>query len=508
VNPSSSSENQEIKIAQTETHEVARGAFINLIGNLGKLSHFAFDIIAARILGQDTYGYFSTTWFAMHLSFIICYFGAHRLVIDFVARNKNEKEEIYYRGIFGYIMLSFLLSALLVLAVYLFADDLAAAMDKPPVAEYMKIMVWCAPFYAATTILLSATRSLKIMKFWVFVRNGFEPLADLILLCIVFFAFGLLGAPFYAKAITFTLGAGISVYYFQKHFSFVNIFRSFPDASTWKRIFSFGFPVMCADFISIVILKVDLIPLSFLVPTAQVAVFQVILNTGNVMRNIPQAIDPIMMPIVVDMNRRKEFHALEHIYTTIIRSSLFLSFGLFVLITIYGDFILRIFSNDFVYATPAIILTCFGISLHTVFSNIEPVLVMSGFPYLNLFNNIFLVVINLTLDFFLIPSYGIMGAAWGSMIACVTTSLLQIGELHFFLKLKPLRWDLLNILWIGAIFFLLFKGIEIGFSPISDYIVFDIISIGLFAAAYLFVGWKWFLHDEERSMFAAIVKRN
>lgn len=171
------------------------------------------------------------------------------------------------------------------------------------------------------------TRGLKIMKLWVLVRTGFEPLSDLVMISSLFFIIGLSSAPFYAKVITFILGTSVSLYVFNKHFSLKLIFGSRPDKRIWKRVLSFGFPVMSADFLSIVTLRLDIIPLSILVPSAQVAVFQVVLNISNIMRNLPQAIDPIMMPVVVELKHRNDLRALENIYAILIRAGLFYLLG-------------------------------------------------------------------------------------------------------------------------------------------------------------------------------------
>ena len=490
-----------------ETKEVARGTFINLIGNLGKISHFGFDIIAARVMGQQIFGYYSTTWLIMHLSFIVCYFGAHRLIIDYVVKHINKNDDELYRGVLSYLILSFLLSGLLVFMIYLFAHEIAYALDKPPLETYLKIIVWSAPFYSASTILLSATRGLKIMKFWVLIRTNFEPLSDLIMISSLFFLFGLLSAPFIAKVISFALGSMLSLYFFQKHFSVGHIFKFRPTFRTWKRIFSFGFPVMSADFLSIVTLRLDIIPLSILVPTAQVAVFQVILNISNVMRNLPQAIDPIMMPIVVDMRHRKDMQALEHMYSTLIRVGLFLSFGFFVLVSIFGDMLLSMYGGDFVTGAAALTMVCFGIMMHTTFSSIEPVLVMSGFPYLNLFNNLYFVIVNLLIDFLLIPTYGIYGAAVGSLSASVSTSIIQVMELYLILKLKPLRWNLLNIFLFGAVFYVIFKSIEYAANDFPFQLYIRLICFLIFVIAYVIVGWKWYLNPEERHLFSNMFKK-
>ncbi len=491
----------------SETREVAVGAVINLLGNFGRLSHFAFDIIAARVLGQTLFGYFSTTWFTINLCFIFCYFGAHRLVIDFVAKNREGNEEESYRGILSCIILSYILSGLLVGLVYLFAHDFAVFLDKPPIEGYLKIMCWSAPFYCTTVILLSATRGLKIMKFWVYVRSVTEPLIDLLALGAVFFILVSLNGPFYAKIAGFIWGSSFGLYYFRKHFSLKKLFLHWPTWANWKRVLSFGLPVMCADFLSMVTLKVDLIPLSILAPSAHVAMFQIILNIANTMRSIPQATDPILMPVVVEMRKQNNSQALENIYAIIIRVSLFLSCGFFVLMSVFGSTVLSAYGNDFIYAASALTLTCFGIAIHTVFSTIEPVLVMSGFPYLNLFNSVFFVSVNLIADFFLIPSYGIMGAALGSCLACVLTACLQLGQLYRKLGLRPLRWNVLNIFLLGGIFYGAFKAIQNYLLNDDFQLTIQIAGMALFTASYLAVGWKWFLHQEERELFAAIVKR-
>jgi O-antigen/teichoic acid export membrane protein len=277
--------------------------------------------------------------------------------------------------------------------------------------------------------------------------------------------------------------------------------------ANWKRILLFGLPVMSADFLSMVILKVDLIPLSILVPSAQVAMFQIVLNIANTMRNIPQATDPILMPVVVEMRRNNNSQALENIYAMIIRVTLFLSSGFFILMAVFGTVILAAYGNDFIYAATALTVACFGIAVHTVFSSIEPVLVMSGFPYLNLFNSVFFVTINLVLDFFLIPSYGILGAAVGSAVSCLATAGLQLTELYMKLRLKPLRWNILSIFLLSGIFYLAFKVIQSYFSANEHQVIIQITGMIFFGLSYLFVGWKWFLQAEERSLFAAIAKR-
>ncbi len=487
---------------------MARGAFVNLIGNIGKFSHFGFDIVAARVMGQNIFGYYSTTWLILHLSFIVCYFGAHRLIIDAVVRSKAEKNDDFYRSVLAYLLLSFTLSLLLVAGIHLFAGDIARALDKPPIEDYLKIVVWSAPFYCSTTIFLSATRGLKIMRFWVIIRQGLEPLSDFLMISFFFFVLHSYAAPFWAKVVSFLVGSCLSLFIFHKHFPALGIFRRWPSRKIWKRILTFGFPVMCADFLSIVTLRLDIIPLSILVPAAQVAIFQVVLNIGNVMRNLPQAIDPILMPLVVEMRLKNDTRGLENIYSTLIRVGLFLAFGFFILISVFGDMLLSIYGNDFTSGFLALILVCFGIMINVTFSSVEPILVMSGFPYVNLFNNLLFVATNLILDFWLIPVYGILGAGIGSLCASLLTSAVQIFELYVLLRLRPLHWSLFVIVIFGFLFFVLFRAMDHLLQGLPYPFIYRSVEFVLYIALYLLTGWKWYLTGEERVMFGGIFKKH
>ncbi len=494
-----------MKNEKNEIRDVAKGTVINLLSNLGKLSNLFFDLIATRFMGHEVFGYFSTTWLIMNLAFVVCYFGGHRLIIDFVVRSRSAGDEEYYKGILSYIILSFLISGLLVVFIYLFAEDIAAFTDKPPLAEYLKIMVWSAPFYCVSTILMTATRGLKIMKLWVYVRNGFEPIFNLIFIAILFFAFSLVSAPIIAKTLGFVAGAVAAVFFYRQHFSVKNIWANRPSLIFWKQILTFGFPVMIMELLSIITLKVDIIPLSIIASASLVGVYQVIMNIGNVMRNIPQSMDPILMPVVVAMRINKDATALENIYVTLFRVNILLSFGFFIMVAIFGDMLLLIFGDYFIVGTTACIIACFGIMLNTVFSSIEAALIMYGYPYANLLVNIFFVAVNLTLDFMLIPHYGLNGAAMGCLIACFLTAIVQTVLIRRLLKINPFRWDFLNIIAFGLVLWIFFAALRFAaFSAGIEQASVHTVFILIFLPVYLYFGWKRLLPPSDREVFSGL----
>jgi O-antigen/teichoic acid export membrane protein len=345
------------------------------------------------------------------------------------------------------------------------------------------------------------------MKLWVYVRNGVEPFLDLIYIAVLFFVFSMTSAPIAAKGLGFLSGAVFAVYFYNRHFSIKKIWAQRPPLFIWKQILVFGFPVMIMELLSIVTLKVDLIPLSIMASASMVGVYQIILNIGNIMRNIPQSTDPILMPVVVSMRIKRDTTALENIYVTLFRLNIALSFGFFIMVAIFGDLMLLIFGEYFVIGTTACIIACFGIMVNTVFSSIEAALIMYGYPYANMMVNIFFVATNLILDFLLIPHYGLIGAALGCLIACLLTAAVQTVLIFRLLKINPFRWDFLNIIAAGLMFWVIFASVRFMFFSIGleQYYLHAILGL-VFLPFYLYFGWKYLLLPSDREKFSGLFK--
>jgi O-antigen/teichoic acid export membrane protein len=170
---------------------------------------------------------------------------------------------------------------------------------------------------------------------------------------------------------------------------------------------------------------------------------------------------------------------------------------------------MSIYGDAYVPGFTALAIACCGVLLHTLSSSVEPALIMSGYPYLNLINNVFFVVVNLVADFLLIPAYGLIGAAIGSLTASLLTATLQTVMLYRVLHVQPLAWHYVWVLLYGLVFLILFKLLHsvLGEAGLYDELAVRILLFGTYVVSYLVLGWKWVLHDEERKVFRSIIQR-
>ena len=62
---------------------------------------------------------------------------------------------------------------------------------------------------------------------------------------------------------------------------------------------------------------------------------------------------------------------------------------------------------------------------------------MSGYAFLNLCNGIVAALVNISLNYWLIPQYGTLGAAMATSITLATWSLWRLGEAWYLLRCFP-----------------------------------------------------------------------
>ena len=82
------------------------------------------------------------------------------------------------------------------------------------------------------------------------------------------------------------------------------------------------------------------------------------------------------------------------------------------------------------------------------------ILLLSKYWKMDFYSSLCFIFINIALDYFMIRSYGVIGAAYGSAIALIFYNAIRFGYLWWLFKLQPFTFKTLYVvlLGLGAIF--------------------------------------------------------
>jgi O-antigen/teichoic acid export membrane protein len=114
-----------------------------------------------------------------------------------------------------------------------------------------------------------------------------------------------------------------------------------------------------------------------------------------------------------------------------------LTWPLYLLTVIYGPELLAIFGESYRAGDSVIVVLGLTMLLATACGQVDMVLNTTGRSSWSLANGLLAVTINVGLDLFLIPRYGILGAAIGWAVAIVITNLVPLAQVAAVVRLYP-----------------------------------------------------------------------
>ncbi len=189
----------------------------------------------------------------------------------------------------------------------------------------------------------------------------------------------------------------------------------FIDYSVIKKIFRFGILNHLSNLVMLLEFKIDIFLINFFSGPLNVGYYYISVIVSEISSVFSSAVNLVLFPKIAELNNKKK---IEKIKNFGIFSSLFFSFCFSLLIFFLASpFIKIFFGQAFMPAVPALKIMAFV----TFFSNIKKIILnnLSAQNLIYLANpiNILTLVLNIVLNIYLIPRYGIIGAAYASLIS-------------------------------------------------------------------------------------------
>ncbi len=128
---------------------------------------------------------------------------------------------------------------------------------------------------------------------------------------------------------------------------------------------------------------------------------------------------------------------------------------------------------------------------------------MTGKQYLEMYNSIAMVLINIVLNYFLIPEYGAMGAAIATSISIIAINLVRLAEVYIFYKIHPYSTDYFRGIICGVVAVIVLLIIRRHLPSDSHLIMLlsnSLVIAIIFVAGFSYNGFS----EEDRLLFAAL----
>jgi O-antigen/teichoic acid export membrane protein len=296
--------------------------------------------------------------------------------------------------------------------------------------------VLCAlPGIALYRVCTSISRGMKVMKHDIYSRGMTEPVITTLALLIAL-GFGFTRFAPEVAAVSGTAASGIVALIFASRlFSGVTARDTVSIWTEAKPLLAYAAPISVYQMFNAFILRLDVIMLGWFigrapgVTLATVGVYSAVVGLAGGLRKVNQTFNPIFAPVVAGMTATGDQQRAAATYARLAEWMLWILLPLVALMTLTGSVILLIYGPAF--AQGGAWLGILGIACATnAFVSLGETVIMVQRPHLNLLNSSVTCAVAFGANLWLIPRFGVMGAAFGVLLPYVIQGILRYGVLR------------------------------------------------------------------------------
>ncbi len=217
------------------------------------------------------------------------------------------------------------------------------------------------------------------------------------------------------------------------------------------------------------------------------------------------SVNNMFAPTISSLYHKGELEKLAGLYKSLTKWIISINLVAFALILLLSKEILWLFGPEFIVGSYALILVSIGQVVNSSVGSAGYILTMTGFPKVALYINIFSAGINIVLNFFLIPAFGIVGAATASLISIGIANILRLIFVFKKYKIHPYDKKVIIIVAIivGDYLILYFLKKIVVTNNVAELIVFTVIFLIIFISCY-----KYFiLSSDDKIIINAFMKK-
>jgi O-antigen/teichoic acid export membrane protein len=424
--------------------ELKRGAFLNTIAMLASNFRGIFTFLVARLLGPAALGIFSVAWSTTDIISKIGVLGLDNAITTFIARSEAIGDRARSRALFRVAVVlgvaqSIVTAGIVIVALRFFNNHLHV---QPQMVSALALVLCAMPGLALYRISTAVSRGMKVMQHDIYSRGMTEPIATTLAFLLAV-AVGFKESSPEVAAIIGTAASGLIAVALAS-----TLFRHIPSqahsVSTLgeaRALLGYAAPISIYQLINAFIARLDLIMLGYFagrapgVTLATVGVYSAVIGTANGLRKVNQAFNPIFAPVVAGMTATGDHETAAATYTRLAQWMLWILLPLVAVMSLAGGTILLIYGPAFRQGGVWLGIVALASAINAFVALGETVIMVQR-PRLNLLHSSITCAVAAGGLLWLIPRFGVMGAAFGILLPYLVQGTLRYVTLRWVFRWK------------------------------------------------------------------------
>jgi len=400
-------------------------SFVIRIG--GQVMGFLLTLIIAHYFGAKGLGDYVLSIVVLRVFTLFSKFGMDTFSIRFIAsfakQGKWKSIQLFRSKIIRLLSISSLLFSLL---MYYLSEDIANLVHAK--VEHVRLNAFFVLPMSFFMLHYQSLRGLKrIAEFSFFYRMAQATFSIISIFIITqFFVDG--NVPVYAYLSSLAI---VSLLAFIVFFNSYNKIKQFSDDEQieelkYSEILKVSIPLMFAQSVQFIMAWTDKLMLGNMMGSEEVGIYFTAFKLSMFASIALMAINSIASPKFAELYGKKDFDGLKKVAHQSSKMIFLATLPLVLLFFSFPEFLLGLFGEEFKVGVKAFVFLSFGKLISSFSGSAGNILQMTGKQVI--FMNVLFVgaIVNVILNFFLIPKFGINGAALASMISLSMWNLIMV----------------------------------------------------------------------------------
>ena len=455
------------EIVNQSLQKIAKGTGIVFIGTIiGMLLGFVGRIIIVRYITQSEYGIYSLALVLVSIFVTISTLGLQEGSTRYIAYFRGKSEEGKIKGVISSSLKIALIASIIFSLILFLSSDIISTniFHSSELSTPLKIFSVAIPFTVLIGIFASLFRGFDKVKPNVYFQNILRSVIFILLLVgITLLGLSFLGVLYaYLASIVITCIA-FAIYTIKKLLLTFSVKKG-GDAATsitpiGKELLLFSFPLLAVAILGMVMNWTDTLMLGYFKTADVVGLYNGALPIAHLIPIALTSAGFIYVPIVSGLYSKKLMEEIGKTYQVLTKWIFSVTIPLFFILFLFPETVLNsLFGVNYIQAAPALRILALGFMFHAFLGlNALSLLVMGKTRFLML-SSLSGAISNVVLNAALIPTFGIVGAAFASLLSYSmvnifnSTKLYQLSEVHPFTRnyVKPVGISIVLLVLIYA----------------------------------------------------------
>jgi len=470
--------------------KAAKGTGILLIGSvIGTILGLVGTILVARFYSVGEYGLFGLGTFVVSFFLNISTLGIFEGCPRFISYYRGEKDEGKIKSIIKSSLLIVGLSSTIFAILLFFLSDFIAnqIFGIEELSNVIRIVVIGLPFWAITNLIISIFRGYESVKEKIYFSN---------------FSLSLIKVPLFAGVIVLSLSfdyiiiayvLSIVITFFIATFYLIKrlprSIKKTKDTSLQTRtLLNFSWPLIFSGLGWFLISGADKLMLGILSTEIEVGLYNAALPLAGYTKIFLATSIFIFQPIASRLLAENKMDEIKRNYQIITKWLFTLTFPFIMVLVLFPETVISIFFGEkYILASIALQLLVIAFFIHAFLGPNGATITILGKTKMIMYFNLIAGCINVILNYFLIPLFGINGAALSTMISLSIINSLFAVYLFKISKIHPLRKNFVLPVMISVVFIVLFYVLIVFFNLEKMNLLFKIISCSIVIISYFVI---------------------